>query len=477
MSESESESDWSETSAVVESDADRIRRNNESLTEIWIKDWESDAVEVLDALKNSTVVKYVRVRFYSAQLDEEALVKLSEVMKCNKSVTFLNINLDRWLLRERFFATLGTSGGWSSIQELVLHSYDEPEYLSLREAEHISNFILQCENLRTLWLDMAGDEVAPIVEILSRTKVKSLNLDFGETFSLQNGGRQLATALERCNSITELCLDFRHEVELDFFQILLVESIPKMLGLKKLTLCISLRVRQQFDHKFFDMVGQCIGLHQGDIEELRLITCSSASENSSIVGLTPALRRLKVIRFHGTGLSSQHIGELLGIVRDCDALEEFGCMNLFRPTESLTEISTDDFKAICQLLSKFPSLKRVAKDIFSNVDLREEGRLTAFLEMVKTSKTIEQVPPFRCGNAEKVAAIKYHCRNNRIHNRIHEEGLLAANVPDSAWPLILKEFSDVPDVLYYLLHQKNGAMIGPTRHGCKRKQDFVDLKK
>ena len=47
-----------------------------------------------------------------------------------------------------------------------------------------------------------------------------------------------------------------------------------------------------------------------------------------------------------------------------------------------------------------------------------------------------------------------------IHNRIHEKGLLAAKVPDSAWPLILKEFSDMPDVLYYLLHQKNGAMIG-----------------
>ena len=61
-----------------------------------------------------------------------------------------------------------------------------------------------------------------------------------------------------------------------------------------------------------------------------------------------------------------------------------------------------------------------------------------------------------------------------IHNRIHEKGLLAAKVPDSAWPLILEEFSVMLDVLYYLLHQKNGAMIGPTRHGCKRKQDFGD---
>ena len=56
--------------------------------------------------------------------------------------------------------------------------------------------------------------------------------------------------------------------------------------------------------------------------------------------------------------------------------------------------------------------------------------------------------------------------------RINQKGLLAAKVPNSAWPLILEEFSDMPDVLYYLLQQKNGAMIGPTCHGCKRKQDF-----
>jgi hypothetical protein len=84
--------------------------------------------------------------------------------------------------------------------------------------------------------------------------------------------------------------------------------------------------------------------------------------------------------------------------------------------------------------------------------------------MVKTSKTIEEVPSFLC-RAEEEAAINYHCLNNRIHSRIHEEGFLAANVPASAWPLILEEFSDMPDVLYYLLHQKKDAMIGPTRHG------------
>jgi hypothetical protein len=107
-----------------------------------------------------------------------------------------------------------------------------------------------------------------------------------------------------------------------------------------------------------------------------------------------------------------------------------------------------------------------------HVDLREEGRFTAFLEMIKTSKTIEQVPPFKCNNAEEEATIKHHCQNNMIHNQIRENGLLAATVPSSAWPLILKKFSDMPDVLYYLLQQKHGAMIGPTRDGCKRKQNF-----
>ena len=478
-SESESESDWSETSAVVESDADRIRRNDKSLTEVEIHDFEGDAVEVLDALKNNTVVKNAYFRTVgSVQLKQEALDKLSGLMKCNKSVEILRISLERGLLREGFFAAMATSGAWSSIQRLAIFYEDDTdiEPLSIMDAEHISSFIIQNQNLRSLSLQNTGFEIAPIVETLSRTKVQSLMIGVGDNFSLQNGGRQLATAFERCTCITELQLHFLDEVEveLEFFQILLVESIPKMLGLKKFDLATHL-LDQQFDQQFFDMVGQCIGGHQGEIEELTLGISSSSSVNISIVGLTPALRRLKVIQFD-RDLSSQQIGELLGIVGDCDALEEFSC-NMSQSTESPGGISTDDFKAICQLLSKFPRLKRVTQEAYVEVDLRKEGRLTAFLEMVKTSKTIEQVLPFLCGNAEEEAAIEYHCRNNMIHSRIHDEGLLAANVPASAWPLILREFSDMPDVLYYLLHQKHGAMIGPSRHGCKRKQEFVDLTK
>jgi len=142
------------------------------------------------------------------------------------------------------------------------------------------------------------------------------------------------------------------------------------------------------------------------------------------------------------------------------------------PRERL--FATYDFKAICQLLSKFPSLKRVTTQYGG--DLREEeGRFTAVLEMLRISKTIEQAPSFRSCNDVQRAAIKYHCHNNMMHNQIelvHQKGLLAANVPNSAWPLILTEFSGMPDVLYYLLQQNNGAMIGPTCHGCKRKQDF-----
>jgi hypothetical protein len=104
-----------------------------------------------------------------------------------------------------------------------------------------------------------------------------------------------------------------------------------------------------------------------------------------IVGLTPALRRLKVIRFlsHVAALTSQQIGEMSEVAADCETLEEFG----YHPGN----MSTDDFKAVCQLLSKFPSLKRVTQDSSSCevMDLLEEGRFTAFLEMVKTSKTIE----------------------------------------------------------------------------------------
>ena len=105
--------------------------------------------------------------------------------------------------------------------------------------------------------------------------------------------------------------------------------------------------------------------------------------------------------------------------------------------------------------------------------LRGDGRFTACLEMLKTSKTIEQVPSLDCNSAEEEAAIRQHCRNNMMHNQIElirQKGLLTAKVPSCAWPLILQEFSDMPDVLYYLLHQKHGAMIGPTRDGCKRKR-------
>ena len=184
-----------------------------------------------------------------------------------------------------------------------------------------------------------------------------------------------------------------------------------------------------------------------------------APVNLSIVGLAPALRRLKAIQFYGAALTSQQICELSEGAADCKTLEKIA----FPRSKS-----TDDFKAICQLCLRFPSLKRVSQLAHGREDLREEDRFTAVLEMLKTSKTIEQIFKFRCRNAEEEAAIKYHCRNNMIHNRIREKVFLAANVHHSAWPLILKELSDMPDVLYYLLQQKHGAMIGPsTRQGCK----------
>jgi hypothetical protein len=439
----------------VERRADRIRRNDKSLTFVEIYDFYCDVVEILDALKNNTVVKEITFNTETLRPEnQEAQVKMFEVMQCNKSVASLNILLDR---QNQVFAVMATSG-WSSIQELVLR--DPFCFMSLREAEDVSNFILQSENLRTLSLCAVGVETTTIMEALSRTKVQSLKISFYSPFSLQNGGRQLATALERCACITELRLEIRsYNDQVDFFQILLLESIPKMMGLKKLELDINSRCDQQF----YDMVGHCIGGHQGEIEELRLILrCSSV--NISVVGLASALRRLKVVRFYSyEGLSSHTICELSGIVADCDTLEEFGYSLLLN--EFLDGISADNFKAICQLCSRFPNLKRVTQDptCTRQLDLRGETQFVAFLEMVKRSKTIEQVPVFRFRTVEEKAAIKHHCRNNMIHNqieRIRKKGLLAATVPSSAWPLILKEFSDMPDVLYYLLQQKHGAMIG-----------------
>ena len=100
---------------------DRLRRNDESLTQLTIFDRERivsvEMLAILDALKNNTMVK--KVKF--GHLNEEELVKLSEVMQCNTSVETLGIGVFRGgLLRERLFETMATSGGWSSIQELRL---------------------------------------------------------------------------------------------------------------------------------------------------------------------------------------------------------------------------------------------------------------------------------------------------------------------------------------------------------------------
>jgi hypothetical protein len=165
--------------------------------------------------------------------------------------------------------------------------------------------------------------------------------------------------------------------------------------------------------------------------------------------------------------------KILELDVDCDTLEEFGHI-------LSQQMHTDDFNAICQLWSRFPSLKRATHEHGGwwgndSVNLREEGRFVAYLEMLKTSKTIEQVPLVQGRNAEEEAAIQHHCHNNMIHNQIkliRKKGLLAATVPGCAWPLMLREFSDMPDILYYLLQRKHGAtMIGPTCHGCKRKPD------
>ena len=147
MSSSGSESDWSEgesdsseasvVTSEFESVADRLRRNDESLTRV--ENFRFDVIEILDALKANTVVKKLTFSDPST-LNQEAVDRLSEVMKFNKSVESFTIYLGTELLRERLVTTIATSGGWSSIQELAL--FDQFVCISLREIEHLSRFII-----------------------------------------------------------------------------------------------------------------------------------------------------------------------------------------------------------------------------------------------------------------------------------------------------------------------------------------------
>ena len=150
---------------------DRIRQNDESAKVVQL-DSRLDSVEnlsILDALKKNTMVKHLFVN----QLSQEGLLKLSAVMKCNNSVQFLYISIERGLNRNGLFITMATSGSWSSIQVLQLFYGDTNiDPLSLREAGNISNFVIQNENLRFFSLYIVGDEAAPILETLSRTDIK-----------------------------------------------------------------------------------------------------------------------------------------------------------------------------------------------------------------------------------------------------------------------------------------------------------------
>ena len=68
----------------------RLRRNDETLRNVTITErWE--AIEILDALKQSTVVKYVMLQL--PPLTEEMFEKLSEVMDYNKTVDDLAVFL------------------------------------------------------------------------------------------------------------------------------------------------------------------------------------------------------------------------------------------------------------------------------------------------------------------------------------------------------------------------------------------------
>ena len=131
---------------------DRIRRNDESAKVVQL-DSRLDSVEnlsILDALKKNTMVKHLFVN----QLSQEGLLKLSAVMKCSNSVQFLYISIERGLNREGLFATMATSGSWSSLHTLHLacdrgDDFDLQSYYSTH-VEQITSFIVQSENLLRL---------------------------------------------------------------------------------------------------------------------------------------------------------------------------------------------------------------------------------------------------------------------------------------------------------------------------------------
>jgi hypothetical protein len=87
MSSTDSESSergWSSSEfSAGESNADRIRRNDQSLTLVFIRSYA--ILEILDALKSNSVVKHVVLELDTETLlqeSQEVFVKLSEVMKC-----------------------------------------------------------------------------------------------------------------------------------------------------------------------------------------------------------------------------------------------------------------------------------------------------------------------------------------------------------------------------------------------------------
>ena len=70
---------------LKESGVDRIRRHDNFMTEVCIRGFLREAVEILDALKHNTVVK--TVRFHTEQMNQEALDKMSQVMKWLQQVS------------------------------------------------------------------------------------------------------------------------------------------------------------------------------------------------------------------------------------------------------------------------------------------------------------------------------------------------------------------------------------------------------
>lgn len=267
--------------------------------------------------------------------------------------------------------------------------------------------------------------------------------------------RQFASSLE-CSRIETLHLhktNLRTKLRKIPYQYL--EILLPMLNLKRLKLFILEHADD--DEEFYHVVGAFVAAQPGTLEHLTL-WLTPPSRPSSLAGLVPAMLRLT--RFEITCNTSWDavLHDLSDLVGDCDSVQNFFC--------HMKNCNTP-FPAICQLASRFPSLKRVqflraTRASFVEHVMQEVA--SAILDMVNTSKSIEVVDGWPFCNETQKTAIRAKCCTNRSQNFwkfCRDNGVLTNRMPTSVWPLILHKYSAEvkPDIIFYLLQEMHATII------------------